>query len=433
MIVFCAACGTQNDGSSKFCSGCGGALTARPSAPPMATPPPPAPTADASESPREAPVVIGPAVNRCPACGQTAPATQRFCHFDGAPLAAAPPEPVGAAAVALSITTPPPLPPAQALPTPPDLAASFETQQPPEAPIPVAQVAASPAPMESPSVIDPAIPAPAISAPSTVADRTSDPMQHCPACGIVFPAGVRFCDQDGTLLISGGADAVEAAAERGDAPWLLPYPARSSEGETDDDYPDDDRSSNRRGFVPAVVAAVLLVLFAGGGYAFWSGAFDRWLGRNETSTKLGDTSDLIAENQRVAASLPKTPGLLGRYSAHLADQDIVLAIEQNTPTSALRSFTATLTYSNAVNGGTCTASLTATGDREGSTPGFAVSFRQGPVPGQPSCPAELPVTLDITGQPTDANGVVASISAEWRKPDSDDVLMKGILLREAGQ
>ena len=448
MIVFCAACGTQNDGSSKFCSGCGGALTARPSVSPQGTQPPPATAASTPESVPERPVLIGPAVNQCPVCGRTYPAAQRFCHADGAALAAALPEPA-AAAVAPPITTPPPLPSAQALPTPPDPAASFETRQSSEAPIPVAQVAASSAPMESPSVIDPAIPALAISAPSTSADRTTDSMQHCPTCGIVFPAGVRFCDQDGTPLAAGGVAAVEAAAQAGEAPWLAAYAPDPGDGEVDGGFASADVAPGRRYLVPTLVVAALLVLFAGGGYAFWSGAFDRWFAdppplvlTPEAACLEVDTAAVIrpeatrvcgdARAKRAADAVANnTPGLLGRYKAYLADQDVTLAIDGNAQTIAL-SFTGTLTYRNAVTGESCIASLSRIG-AEGITPSFAVSFRQAPVPDKPACAAEIPVTLNITGQPTDANGVVASISAEWRKPDSDEVLMKGTLQREAGQ
>ncbi len=440
--MFCAACGTQNDDGNKFCRSCGTGL------PPTASRAAATPSVAAPAPSREAAPAQAATGNACPACGRKFPATQRFCNTDGTALVAGPP---GAGSSATPVTPPtPPAPPptAPARPATTESLEKIETGSTVEDPIPhPPPVAAAPSPsvpLQPPTppaavVLPPLgaakpVPIPATLAQSTAAVPAADAtLQHCATCGLTYPAGVRFCDQDGSPLVAGGIAMTEAATSADEMPWLLPHPPFPLETPVDDSF-DDDRAPNRFRFVPVITAAALLLLFVGGGYVFWSGAFDRSLGPDASSkSRVPTVAEAIDDPEAIRDSLKKTPSLLGRYTAHLADQDIVLAIEQGTPTSGLLSLSATLTYSNAVNGGTCTASLTATGDREGSTPGFAVSFRQGPVPGQPSCPAELPVTLDITGQPTDANGVVASISAEWRKPDSDDVLMKGILLREAGQ
>lgn len=440
--MFCATCGTRNDEADRFCRGCGATMAAGRAPDALAAQPAVANFVAPSWQVGATVLATGKV---CPACGRTYPASQRFCHADGTALAG------GVAPVASVVANAPPPPPEAPAPLPTPISLEQAEAAPPPGPPTSPPQGAPPAPeipQEVPPELEPAVTA--VSGPLAGLDAPLAPeaTQHCPSCGLTFPAAMRFCDQDGSPLAAGGKEAVDAAAERGEAPWLASYAPVGQPDEDRDSSAEEDREGGGK-LVPALVATTLLLLFGGGGYAFWSGAFDRWLANPpplvltpeaaclevDTAAVIRAEAVQVCGDARAKATRDEITGpvLRGRYKVDLADQNIVLSIDGAVATSDLRSFTATLTYTNIVTNETCIAALAAVGDREGSKPGLAVSFRQAAIPGREACPAEIPVTLDITGQPTDANRVVRSIVAEWRKPGSDEVLMKGTLQREVGQ
>jgi hypothetical protein len=246
----------------------------------------------------------------------------------------------------------------------------------------------------------------------------------CPTCGLSFPPGVRFCDQDGTTLVS--LSAAQAALAAAPAPVSQSQEEPAWDSEWDD--PQDTRG-NRSYFVAGLLSVAVLIA-GGGGYAYWNGYLDKWIGGKPDPELVDAAGTASAGSAGSGAIKPATPGLLGSYKAHLSDQDIVLVIEGEGPRPLVAS-AGTVTYLNVVNGGTCTAALVPTsGGGVGGDTGNAVSFKQTPVPGKPNCPQDIPVKMDITGQPSDKDGVVGSIAVEWLKPNSEDVLMAGNLRRE---
>lgn len=389
-MKFCAKCGTAAVAGSRFCKGCGAPVGAEQATAQASTPasaPAPSPASEA-----------GPA-RQCPLCARTYPAGQKFCNADGAAL--------GPAAAVAPVAPPPPAPP----PPPPPLPAP----EPDPAPEPEAEAEAPP----------------------------PEPLA-CPACGLSFPPGVRFCDRDGTPLVPAGE--VRAAIPAAPPPTVssplpqpdAPEPVGGAEPAWSGDWEDDDEPKVRGRRVVPILLSALALLVAGGGLLVWSGQLSRWLG-SAPDPELTAQSGAPAADGAQAGTGPasnaaaQTPGLQGRYTAHLSDQDITLVIEGSEP-RPLVSSAGTISYVNVVNGATCTAALMAvSGGGVGGMADNTVSFRQAPVPGKPACPQDIPVKMDITGQPANANRIAQSIRVEWLSPSSDKVLMAGTLQRGAGQ
>lgn len=415
--MFCPKCGTENVGTNRFCLACGGALAAGPSVAP------PAPDSVVEPSipltvPPQLPIAQLDVAKRCPVCARDYPAAQRFCNVDGITLVAV----TSAEPVTVS---PPPPPSPTPTPTPKVATVTPANAKPVVSPAEEAATKADTA-SATPEPITPAQPAPTV--------PPVDPVGlECPTCGVSFPVGVRFCDQDGATLVGRGT----AATVRVLPPVVADLIYRAEKSDVGGFEIDEDEAPNeygggyserRNSLAPALIVGALLVLAAGGGYAYWSGMFDKWLG-NSTDPELA----LHDKTRPGGTSTSKVPGLLGSYKAHLADQDIVLTIATGEPKSLVTS-AGTVTYLNAVNGGTCTALLVPiSGGGIGGDTGNAVSFRQSAVPGKPACPKDIPVKMDISSQPSDASGIVRSIAVEWHSPNSEKILMAGKLEREAGQ
>lgn len=411
--MFCPKCGTENGGTNRFCLACGGPLVtgpaaARPAAdrvveaPQSRATPPPLP-ADQSE-----------AAKQCPVCAKAYPAAQRFCNADGATLVAAIAEKPGLA----RNNQPSP---------PPDQEAAEQIAS--KSGVPPPEVASAPTPPEPALAAEPE---PELSAAPAMQPASSKGL-ICPSCGLAFPVGVRFCDQDGSTLVERGMatnarvlpPVVADLIYRNEEPGAVGF---GVDGNEDSEEYGGGYGERRSSLTPALIVGILLILTAGGGYAYWSGMFDKWLGKG-TDRELARQDKARPE----ATSAPKVPGLLGSYKAHIADQDIVLTIASGESRPLVTS-AGTVTYLNAVNGGTCTALLVPiSGGGIGGDTGNAVSFRQSAVPGKPACPKDIPIKMDISSQPSDDSGVVRSIAAEWRAPNSEKILMAGTLERDVVQ
>lgn len=395
--MFCAKCGAANTDANKFCMGCGVLLLAGPPIAPVSEHK--APAAPVSKAPAAG--VAGTVGKACPLCAQTYPASQKFCNFDGAALVAN--------ATAL------------ATPSDPQPELRNEASAPVAAPLPLPAPATLPVEPQAAATPEPPV-GPPPPAPPTI--KASAEGLACPSCGLAFPPGVRFCDQDGTTLVGMSAAQAVLAATR--PPVLQSH----EEPSWDSEWDDLQDARKKRTHLVAGLLFVAVLIASGGGYAYWNGYWDTWIGGNadpELASVAGKDSPKSVGN---AETKPATPGLLGKYKAHLSDQDIVLVIEGEAPKPLVAS-AGTVTYLNIVNGGTCTAALVPTsGDGVGGDTGNAVSFQQTPVPGKPNCPKDIPVKMDITGQPAGEDGVVSSIAVEWHKPNSENVLMAGKLQRE---
>lgn len=395
--MFCAKCGAGNTDANKFCMGCGAPLLAGPPVSPV--PEHKVPAAPISQAPLAG--VAGTGGKACPLCARTYPASQKFCNDDGATLVAhAPalatpsdPQPELRKEASATVAVPLPLPAPATLPVEPQVAA---TAEPPVAP-------------------------PPSTPPAIVASAEG---LACPSCGLAFPPGVRFCDQDGTTLVGkSSAQAALAAA---------PPPEMQSQEEPswDSEWDDLQDTRRKRSYLVAGLLSVAVLIAGGGGYAYWNGDLDKWIGGKPDPAFVDAAGKDSPRSAGSGATRPATPGLRGSYKAHLSDQDILLVIAGESPKPLVAS-AGTVTYLNVVNGGTCTAALVPTsGGGVGGDTGNAVSFRQTPVPGKPNCPQDIPVKMDITGQPADEDGVVGSITVEWLKPNSEKVLMAGKLRRE---
>lgn len=386
--MFCAKCGVGNTDANKFCMGCGAPLLA--GSPVTPEPQGKLPAEQVSQASRAGMTADAARIEGtvCPLCARSYPASQKFCNTDGAPLVSHAPAPAAA---------PPPMPAPAPLIAEPKAAAATEP--------PAAQLAAPPP--HKPSAIE-----------------ASAEGLACPACGLAFPPGVRFCDQDGTTLVSKSV----AQAARAAAP--PPVFQHLEEPSWDSECDDLEEVRRKRTYLVASFVALAVLIAGGGGYAYWNGSVDKWIGENADPELSGAMGEGSPNSDGTAGAKPSAPSLLGSYKAHLSDQDILLVIEGKSPKPLVAS-AGTVTYLNVVNGGTCTAVLVPTsGGGVGGNTGNAVSFQQTPVPGMPKCPQDIPVKMDITGQPTDDDGVVGSIAVEWHKPNSENVLMAGKLQRE---
>lgn len=428
--MFCAKCGVQNADANKFCMGCGAPLAA-------AAPSPlklemqestPQPTQVNQPSFADNSAAVKVAVGKvCPLCALSYPATQKFCNADGASLVLA-----DAASVAKQVA------PDKAQTTPAlratAIAATKSSEEPPKAaaatpPISTSQPLGAPTLQQrdspSASALGRYVPPPvALAEQSQSAPSKGEDGLACPKCGLHFPAGVRFCDQDGTTLVD--RNAVSSLS----GPQITAPSSEPDEEPVATDWSNSESGygggygEGRSHLIPALIAGLLVVVAAGAGYAYWTGELDKWLGNNSDPS-------LIAPGKVASGdAAPKVPVILGSYKAHIADQDIQLTISGGSP-KPLVSSSGTMTYLNIVNGGTCTASLIPTrGGGVGGDLGNAVSFQQSSVPGKLPCPQDIPVRMDITGQPIGADGVVRTIKVEWPSPDSTKVLMAGKLERE---
>ena len=356
--MHCASCGAANANANRFCANCGAQIASRPAS---------------SISPAE---VNQAALNTdgvgCPVCGRHYDAGVRFCEDDGNAL------------IAGHINVPPP--PAVL----------------PEVVLPPSSFAAEPSGSESPQ-----------------SQMVVEPVELiCPTCGLRFPVGTRFCDQDGSAL-GGVAAGMEAHGFAGSAEYATAVQA-TDEAEFDTAEP------RRRWFVVGITL-VLIAIVSGVGYAYWSGQLNYWLGRqsNPDSARKADKPVAKSPSNAIVA------GLSGSYFAHLSDQDVTLSVLGDLP-RPLVSAASEISYHNTVNGAACVASLVPVkGGGVGGDTGNAVSFRQAAVTGKDACPADIPVKIDISGHPADPGGVVRSVSVEWLSPDRGRILMSGTLNRVA--
>ena len=414
--MFCAKCGTQNSDENRFCKGCGVPLAENGAPAPAA--PMPIGTVEARAAQEPQLQQKQASFRKCPKCSREFSLALRFCETDGTPLQNIAPFANEEQNLASEIDI---------SEAPAEISKEKTNKHrivnsPPQAELANEVVEERSASLSS-------------EAPASV---------FCSACGRVFPAGVRFCDQDGTLLVDQEAttivrDLPPVVADliyRGEVPDAAGFA-------NDDDESDGGYGRDRNRLVPSLIASALVIAVVGGGYAYWSGQGDRWPDKKPNPPLTGAAADAAAADAAAAAARAavtlasangagqvQPPKLLGQYIAHLADQDIVLTIEGASPKS-LASSAGTISYLNVVNGGTCTASLVpANGGGIGGGAGNVVSFRQMAVPGKPACSADIPVKMDVSGQTLDEIGVVHSIAVEWRSPNSNTVLMAGKLERE---
>jgi hypothetical protein len=233
----------------------------------------------------------------------------------------------------------------------------------------------------------------------------------CPTCGAVFPAGSRFCDHDGTPLGTGAS-----------RPSAAPEARPGHAGEPPDEYDDEEESGGSRRLLPALLAVLVVMAVGALGYLYWSGKLDALL-----AGRPADKAHRLSGADKPGAVV--VPGLAGSYAAHIADQDIVLAVSGEKPLP-LVSAHGRISYQNTVNGGACVADLVPTkGGGFGGDTSNAVSFRQVAVPGKPACSADIPVEMDVAGQPVGKDGVVGAVAVEWHSPGKGAILMSGKLSR----
>lgn len=362
----------------------------------------------AEEAPPVAPLATTTGLRFCPTCGTGYPADERFCMHDGTPLPAGAPVPVVEAAA-------PADPPATV-----DAIAEPIAEEPPQpepvSEAPEAEVEAEVAvPEELPTEAPvPASPEPAPPAPPLTEVAAED--LACPVCGLSFEPGVRFCDRDGARLVP------KAEAEAALATAAPPVSDEPEETAWEDDWDSAEYAAPKRNYLVLGLLAVAVLLAGGGGYAYWAGHLAPWLG-GDAQSNVASAADAVDDNRPV-------PGLLGNYTAHLADQDISLMVTADRP-QALVSASAIVSYLNVVTGNTCTASLIpVSGGGVGGDTSNAVSFRQEPVADKPACPRDIPVRMEIVTVPEGSDGIVGSVNVEWLSPGTDEVLMSGTLLRE---
>ncbi len=181
-----------------------------------------------------------------------------------------------------------------------------------------------------------------------------------------------------------------------------------------------------------IAGAVGLLVIIGGGYALRSA-----MAGNEGTPQMATTvetaaNEMASEVPASAAAGPVTPVMQGAYAALLSDQDVVLTVIG--PPSPLAQLGAVVTYSNVVTGRSCGSALEPeSGHGSAPEPAAPLKFRQVTVAGQKACPRAIPVSLDISGQPVSADGVVQSVQATWLNPDTGAVMMSGQLERNAAQ
>lgn len=351
----------------------------------------------------------------CPKCDRSYPPTQKFCNVDG---------------IALGPSRPSLEAPTEEAPLPND--GDLPQNENPEPPSPKAEDDRQSGSLSSPQV---EVEAPDLRVASETRHVPVEAVDGeglaCPKCGQAFPAGVRFCDRDGATLVSKEtAEAALTLAEQSppsapDLPPTLPQPEGSA---WDQGWEEMDKRERKRPLL-WIGLAVFAALLAGVSYAWQSGKLDQML---SAATGSGSTEG-VGPTSGTSAGANTVPGLLGVYKAHLADQDIELVVSGDSP-RPLASSEGVVTYRNVVNGGTCTSSLKpeSSGGIGGDTSN-AVKFRQTPISGKPACPEDIPVRIDISGQPTGDAGLVDTISVEWFSGSSKKVLMSGKLAREVGK
>lgn len=374
--MYCPTCGAANADANKFCSGCGTALDAPvvDSAAPAGTAPPPAASG-----------------NICPACGKAHAATMRFCEDDGTLLVDAGTEPA-----------PRPSPP------PPSLASSLASSL-LATDLPAVPPASAPAP-------EPASPPPAVSS-APVAQLSLT----CPTCGLGYPAGTRFCDQDGSSLTGG-------------PPAFLP-------DEAADDYQDDIPPSGRRGLLIALIGAIVVVAL---GAAAVIGYRTGWLGAPAGDGADADLASMAATDEATAtaeaateaaveteAALAESPGshLQDSYVGILADQRITLKVTSPQGTPAAQT-TAEISYENTVKGAACYSAMIPDPGGRGTVAGtLTVGFRQEAIPGKQACDGAIPLSIEPSITNSDEQGVPGAIGVKWFAPDTGRILMSGTLVR----
>ncbi len=363
----------------------------------------------AAEAAEEAPPSVAPpavtaGLRFCPTCGTGYPAGERFCMHDGTPLPVGSPVP-GAEEAA----------PADRPATVDAIAEPIAEEPPPPEPVSEVPEAEAEAEVAVPEELPAEVPVPASPEPAPPVTEVAPEDLACPVCGLSFEPGVRFCDRDGARLVP------KAEAEAALATAAPPVGVEPEEAAWEDDWDSAEYAAPKRNYlVPGLLAVA--VLLAGGGYAYWAGYLAPWLG-GDAQSDLASAADAADDDRPV-------PGLLGNYTAHLADQDISLMVTADRP-QALVSASAIVTYLNVVTGNTCTASLIpVSGGGVGGDTSNAVSFRQEPVADKPACPRDIPVRMEIVTVPEGSDGIVGSVNVEWLSPSNDEVLMSGTLQRE---
>lgn len=351
----------------------------------------------------------------CPSCGTANAVDNKFCASCGSALAGITDQPPTALAIAS------PSPAAVLSPTGKncpvcqrryEIAVQFcEADGTRLSPLAAAPTVPIPPPPELEPTTPPPVPFPAAAAEAAEPTEPAPGALMCPACRTPYPAGTRFCELDGTPL------GPVAAAHESDAVFDRPW-----EFEDEDDEPAPPRS---RWLAFAAFTIGVLLIAAASFSAYRQGLFDRWIGAQSSDVKPA------AQPGAKPANVSAVPGLTGTYSAHLSDQDVTLTVTGTGPRT-LVSADSEISYRNTVTGNECTAALrpTESGGIGGDTSN-AVSFKQISVPGKRACPADIPVKMDITGQPLDPSRIVTAVAVEWHSSDGKRVLMSGTLIRAA--
>lgn len=256
-------------------------------------------------------------------------------------------------------------------------------------------------------------------------------MLRCPKCGLGFAKGVRFCDQDGSILLKPGETPAIPATPPASTPIAVAVADSAPDPwEQGDDYFEPEPGRKGKRIALAAWAILLLGAIGGAGYAYSTGLLDRWIGHRVDPALPGSAP---GKNNAAPAKAVNPPMLRGTYKANLADQDITLTFAGDTP-RLLAAAEGSITYRNVVTRRTCTSSLKRDqGASVGGDATYALRFRQEAVPGMPACPADIPVKIDLTGEPQAQDGVVEAISVMWFKGSSEVVVMSGKLTRDAGK
>jgi predicted amidophosphoribosyltransferase len=441
-IMFCHACGADNDDGNRFCRSCGTELQ---SADPAASATAGAPLDQVAET-APSPAAEDDAGGKvCPACGTSFDAGMKFCDRDGAAL-------VAAAAVVAPSPDPeePAPPPAEQAQAPADTAAEPEEAAPAVAESAQVQsfcescgsrlepgdtfCASCGSRTEPPGESDRAEPSPeatdaapdemfqpqeAEPEPEPEPERAAYPEPSVTAPQVPEPAAIAAAGSPLTAPAS-AQPATDRKPETAAELPILAEPGVETEVE-------ETPARKSRAWIWAIGAFAVLGAGGGAGYVYrdqvMAYAVKAGIPISTGSADAGALGDLAGEDTEA----PAIPRVAGKYTAFLMDQEIEIEFEGEP--EVLAQSRGTARYLNTVNGGRCVSRLVAieSGGIGGSTDS-KVLFSQQPKDGEPPCGQDIPMQIDIDKQAMNADGRVSRLAVEWQSPETREVLMSGDLV-----
>lgn len=371
------------------------------------------------------------------------------------PLAAPEPEPVAPVDEPEATPPPPPAPkPAPRLEMPSLGVISMKPQKPAEPATPATKTPPpTPEPEPEPEPIAAAAPPapsePVAPSPPPIPDG---PVSFCDQCGSRVEPGHAFCGECGHRLVTGAEAAAPGpvpepqplpepeppvVVDPAPVPEVPPVPEPEPEPEPESQPLSEQEPTPTPVAEPEAIPAMIetvpaewdweepvrkrakwpwlllaLAVIGGAGYYGWGRYYGPGTGIDPELIVGGKGAGAPAGS---ATGNPNAPTLAGRYTAHIADQQITFDFGA---AQALAQAKGTADYANSVTGKSCASVLTpATKVPEGLPPG-ATAFDQSPREGFTACSAKIPISIEIEGK---------GIAVKWYKPGTTKVLMTGTL------